>query len=136
MRHHTQRLRVGFVDTDLSGRIHYTAAMRYFEAAEHALMRAAMQDLDEPRPLLPRAHVEADFKAVLSWEDEIDCTARIAKVGRTSITYVYDVVRCADQALAVQGKIVAVAVDESGAPKPISNRLRAALEADIEHGLP
>jgi acyl-CoA thioester hydrolase len=136
LRHHSQRLRVNFVDTDLSGRIHYTAAMRYFEAAEHALMRAVTITLDEPRTLLPRVHVEADFKAMLAWEDEIDCTVRVAHVGRTSITFVFEVTRCADAVIAVTGKIVAVAVDEVGAPQELSAALRAALEEDIEAGTP
>jgi acyl-CoA thioester hydrolase len=36
---HTEQLRVNWIDTDASGRIHYTAALRYFEVAEHGLMR-------------------------------------------------------------------------------------------------
>ncbi|NNL85476.1 MAG: acyl-CoA thioesterase [Myxococcales bacterium] len=136
MRHHTQRLRVNFVDTDLSGRIHYTAAMRYFETTEHALMRAVFAELDEERPMLPRVHVEADFKAMLSWEDEIDCTARILKVGRSSLTFGYDVVRSDDGLEVITGKIVAVSVDPRGRSAPLSDGLRAALEKDLAAGIP
>ena len=44
---HTERMRVNWVDTDGSGLIHYTAALRYFEVPEHALMRRLMPE----RPL-------------------------------------------------------------------------------------
>ena len=118
------------MDTDLSGRIHYTAAMRFFEAAEHALMRGVMDSGDEARPLLPRVHVEADYEAVLSWEDEIDCTVRVASVGRTSITYYYEITRVEDQALAVKGKIVAVAINDEGKSIPLSRSIRTALSQD------
>jgi acyl-CoA thioesterase FadM len=35
----TLQTRVGFIDTDASGRIHNTAMFRYFEAAETEFMR-------------------------------------------------------------------------------------------------
>ena len=34
------RVRVAFVDTDASGRIHFTAMLRYFEAAEQEFLRS------------------------------------------------------------------------------------------------
>ena len=127
---YTSRLRVAWIDTDTSGRIHYTAAMRYFENAEHSLMREVYASLgDEPRANLPRVHVEADYGAQLQFEDEVDCTARVAAVGRSSITYEYSVCRL-DGVEAVSGKIVAVSIGDNGRPTPLSDRLRAALEAD------
>ena len=70
---HTEQLRVNWIDTDASGRIHYTAALRYFEVAEHGLMRelfgAAGNALTRSFGL-PRVHVEADFAALLTYPDE------------------------------------------------------------------
>lgn len=133
MRSHTERLRVAFVDTDMSGRIHYTAAMRYFEAAEHGLMRAVYAEIGaSERGKLPRVHVEADFAEALVFEDEIDCRAQVEKVGRSSITFGYEIRRSAgppDGPPAITGKIVAVQVGEDGRPIPIGAALRAALEA-------
>ena len=67
---HTERMRVQWVDTDASGRIHYTAALRYFEVAEHALMRQVFYDTPERAFSLPRVHVEADYEAMLGYPDE------------------------------------------------------------------
>ena len=47
MKTHTEQFHVSFVDTDASGRIHYTAGLRYFERAEEGLMREL---LDGKRP--------------------------------------------------------------------------------------
>ena len=58
-----------WVDTDAGGRIHFTAAFRWAEAAETALMRR--MGLLEGWADYPRKHVEAQFLRVLRFEDEI-----------------------------------------------------------------
>ncbi len=128
MRQHTVRQRVAWIDTDTSGRIHYTAAMRYFEQAEHALMREIRGELtEEPRLNLPRVHVEADYKTALRFEDEVDCSVQVAAVGRSSITYEYRVLTL-DGVEAVTGRIVAVAIGDDGRPSEISAGWKRALE--------
>jgi acyl-CoA thioester hydrolase len=122
---HVERMRVAWVDTDASGIIHYTAALRYFEVAEHALMRALFAG---GRPgngpfLLPRVHVEADYLAPLRYADEFDCTARVTAVGGSSVTYGFDIQRI-DGVACIRGKIVAVACDLAGRPIPLPTALR------------
>jgi acyl-CoA thioester hydrolase len=132
MTKHVERMRVNWVDTDASGLIHYTAALRYFEVAEHALMRTLFADRppgDDPF-LLPRVHVEADYKAPLRYPDEFDCAAWVAAVGRTSVTYAYDVHR-ADGVLCLLGRIVAVTCDLAGRPIPVPAGFRAVLTSAL-----
>ena len=123
-------MRVNWVDTDASGLIHYTAALRYFEVAEHALMRKLFAGGApvERTFLLPRVHVEADYRAALRYPDEFDCAARVAAVGRSSVTFSYEVRRM-DGVVAIVGRIVAVAVDASGRPMPLPDAFRDALAA-------
>ncbi len=123
---HTERMRVNWVDTDGSGLIHYTAALRYFEVPEHMLMRELFAD----RPfLLPRVHVEADYEAPLRYPDEFDCTARVSNVGRTSVSWEYEIVRT-DGVRAIRGRIVAVAVDHDGQTMEIPSDARKRLTGD------
>lgn len=127
---HTERMRVQWVDADTSGRIHYTAALRYFEVAEHALMRVLFDGEGNPGSRvfsLPRVHVEADYEGALRYPDEFDCTARVAAVGRTSVTYAFEITR-ADGVPCIQGRIVAVAVDPDGRPTPLPDSFRKPLE--------
>jgi acyl-CoA thioester hydrolase len=127
---HVERMRVNWVDTDASGLIHYTAALRYFEVAEHALMRRLFVGGApvERTFLLPRVHVEADYKAALRYPDEFDCEARVVAVGRSSVTFGYEV-RRTDGVLAIAGRIVAVAIDAGGQPMPLPDAFRDVLTA-------
>jgi len=125
---HVERMRVNWVDTDASGLIHYTAALRYFEVAEHALMRKLFNAGApvERTFMLPRVHVEADYKAALRYPDEFDCAARVQTVGKSSVTFGYEI-RRTDGILAIVGRIVAVAVDVEGRPMPLPAPFRTAL---------
>ncbi len=128
MMKHVERMRVNWVDTDASGLIHYTAALRYFEVAEHAFMRALFGEppMGTRTFLLPRVHVEADYKAPLRYPEVFDCAAWIAALGEKSISYGYEIHR-ADGTLCITGKIVAVAVDRSGQSIPLPPEVRATL---------
>lgn len=130
---HEEKLRVNWIDTDASGRIHYTAALRYFEIAEHGLMRRLMGGVTwvgNPDFGLPRVHIEADYKLGLRFQDEIVCSARVAHVGNTSASYTYEIRNLAGE-LAVAGKIVVVAIDGTGRAVPLPPVLRGALEKGL-----
>jgi acyl-CoA thioesterase FadM len=120
---HRERFRVLWVDTDAGGRIHFTAAFRWAEAAELALYRTL--GLTEYVPHLPRRHVEADFHRVLVFDDEIDVTLSVVRVGTTSIGYEWQITR--DGELAIDGRHTVVHVDEQGRAQPLDDTLRAAL---------
>lgn len=127
---HREQMRVNWVDTDASGLIHYTAALRYFEVAEHALMRRLFPQGRPGDLRLPRVHVEADYKAALRYPDEFTCTVRIDAVGRSSVTYSYDIDRL-DGVKCIRGKIVAAAVDATGHSTALPEALRRSLEAAL-----
>ena len=123
MASHRETLRVLWIDTDAGGRIHFTAAFRWAEAVELGLYRKL--GLVEYVPRLPRRHVEADYHRVLVFDDEIDVTLEVAKVGTTSITYEWQIER--DGELAITGSHTVVHVDADGQGLPIDDALRAAL---------
>jgi acyl-CoA thioester hydrolase len=125
---HTEKMRVNWVDTDASGLIHYTAALRYFEIVEHALMRKLLgTNLPRARGFgLPRVHVECEYRAPLHFPDEFQCTASVLGVGRSSVTYGYEARK--NGVLCLEGKIVAVATDADGRSMPIPDEFRAAFE--------
>ena len=120
-----------WVDTDASGRIHYTAALRYFEVAEHGLMRrllpAGVTTGATPTFGLPRVHVEADYRLALRFPEEFTCSARVAHVGNTSASYLFEIRNLAGE-VCIVGKIAVVAVDGVGQKMPLPPDFRAALE--------
>ena len=127
---HTEKMRVNWVDTDGSGAIHYTAALRYFEVAEHQLMRKLFgQSLwfTERSFGFPRVHVECDYKAPLRYPDEFECTARMVGAGYKSVTYGYEI-RRSDGVLCIVGNIVAVMLDKNGKSMPLPQEFHEVLE--------
>jgi len=118
--------RVQWVDTDAGGRIHFTAAFRWAEAAETALMRRI--GLLEGWGDYPRKHVEAEYHRVLRFEDEFDVRLRVESVGRTSITYVWTIEKAREAA--IEGRHTVVHVDAEGRPDPVPDAIRAALSAE------
>ncbi len=122
---HVERTRVAWVDTDAGGRIHFTAAFRWAEMAETAIRRKL--GLIEEWGSYPRRQVEAEFMNVLVFEDEIDVHIRPERLGRTSITWAFEIMRGGE--LCVRGKLVVVHVDDEGRPAALTEKERTALSA-------
>jgi YbgC/YbaW family acyl-CoA thioester hydrolase len=120
---HVERTRVAWVDTDAGGRIHFTAVFRWAEAAETSLLRS-LGLLDEWGDF-PRRAVEAEYLAVLRFEDEIEIDLRPAHVGTTSVSYEWEIRR--DGEVCIRGRHTVVHVDADGRPAPLPEALRRAL---------
>jgi acyl-CoA thioester hydrolase len=120
-----ERVRVAWVDTDAGGRIHFSNAFRWAELAETALRRKL--GILEGWGDYPRKRAEAEFHQVLLFEDEINIRITPERLGRTSITWRFDITR--DGELCVDGRMVVVHVDAEGRPTPLTDDERRALSA-------
>jgi YbgC/YbaW family acyl-CoA thioester hydrolase len=120
---HVSRSRVAWVDTDAGGRIHFTAVFRWAEQAETALLRS-LGLLDDWADY-PRRAVEAEYLAVLRFEDEFEVDLAADRVGTSSITYGWEVRR--DGEICIRGRHTVVHVDADGRPAPLSTEARRAL---------
>jgi YbgC/YbaW family acyl-CoA thioester hydrolase len=123
--------RIRFVDTDASGRIHFSALFRHLEAAEIEFFRnvgMSYTQAFETGLSLPRVHVEADYLAELVYDDEIHIEVQVEKVGQSSIILLFDVRKVEGAVLAGKGKFVMVCMDRStGRPVPLPHGIREAL---------
>ncbi|MGE0824121.1 MAG: acyl-CoA thioesterase [Candidatus Binatia bacterium] len=130
---HVEKMRVRWVDTDASGRIHYTAAFRYFEVAEWELFRKAgfpLRSHDEEFGL-PRVDVQASFHSMLSVDDEIAVHIEVLRLGNTSVSFGYTIYKEQETTPCVSGQVTAVFIDTNGRPIPIPDRIRHALSDGI-----
>ncbi|HEX4518307.1 MAG TPA: thioesterase family protein [Gaiellaceae bacterium] len=120
------KFRVGWIDTDASGRIHFTAVFRWLETAEMQLY----EDLGllEGSIRLPRRHLETDYLLPLTFGDEIDVQLSVERVGRTSINFTWQMLR--DGEVAIAGRHTVVQVDDDWRPDPITGEARALLTAE------
>lgn len=96
--------RIGWSDTDASGHYHYTAAFRLFEAAESVLM-GQLGLLHTAQARIPRVHAEADFRRPLHSHDLVDVHGRVEAVGRSSVTFAFEVHR--EGELCATGRVIA-----------------------------
>lgn len=118
------RGRVAWVDTDAGGRIHHTAAFRWAEIAEHALFRRIRPGFDAA--VFPRKSVEASYHSTLVFDDEFEVRLSVSSVGRTSVTFVWEV--HSRDILCVEGRHTAVHVETNGKPAPLPDWFREGLE--------
>ena len=71
--------------------------------------------------------VEAEYLKVLRFDDEIEVRLRVDKVGRTSVTYAWTIAKDGDAH--IKGRHTVVQVGSEGQPEPLSDALRALLDA-------
>ena len=126
--------RVEFRDTDAAGIAHFSAFLFYMESVEHELLRdlgLSVLWADELGPVSwPRVSVSCDYSGSARFEEVLDVTLRVARLGTKSVSYEFDFT-CAGRAIA-KGRIVAVccrmphgAPPESvPIPEPIAVKLR------------
>ena len=117
--------RIEWPDTDASGMYHNTAAFRFIEVAETALLDR-LGFVHDIYGRHPRVHIEADFLRPLRFRDLVDIELAVEKVGRSSVTYRFEM--RLDGEAAVRGRAVAVLLSKAGGePVPWPNEYRQRL---------
>jgi 2-aminobenzoate-CoA ligase len=81
--------RVEWPDTDAAGHYHFGSVQRWVEAAEAVLLRRL--GLGHLYGSIPRVHFDADYLAKLWFGDSVRTRLRIADVGRSSLSYAFEV---------------------------------------------
>jgi acyl-CoA thioester hydrolase len=124
-RSHTYERRVTWADCDAAGMWRFTSALIFVEEAEVSLLREAGV-LDVLYGRLPRAYVEARFTAAVAFDDLVTVHLSIARIGKTSLHYEFDI--RLSHAHAASGKLGVVYIDEQGKPEALAGRPRDLLE--------
>lgn len=98
--------------------------LRWAELTEAELHRD-LGITDQTFGWTPRVNYTANFHAAVRFDDEVDITFAVAAVGRTSVTYTFEVV-LVDGPTAATGQVVTVFADDDGT-RPWPDDVRAAL---------
>lgn len=102
--------RVAFADTDASGRVHFTAILRYVEEAEHEFFASRGMEVISDQHGWPRVHVDCDYRAPLAFGDQVEVLLVVQVVGKTSVKYTF-AIKKAEQ-LCAEGNMVIVRVEQ------------------------
>jgi acyl-CoA thioester hydrolase len=121
----TVRRHIHWFDTDASSKYHNTAPLRLMEEAEAALLDE-LGIVKQVYGHLPRRHLTVEYLRPLRFWDEAEVTVEVAEVGRTSVTYTFEITK--DGHRHAEGRVVAVQIDDEGRPVPWSDRHRGLLE--------
>jgi len=125
--------RIRFIDTDASGRIHYTCMFRYFESAEVEFLRTLGMSYESRLPFVfPRVHVECNYMAAVVHDDLLSFDLSVDKIGRASIKLEYHVYK--EGAMVAFGSVTIVCMDKrtqaaAQIPEDIRSMLVAAQSA-------
>ncbi len=101
--------RVRYVDTDASGRIHYTSLFKFFEAAETELFRTFDISYTGSSFNFPRVHAECDIELALMHDDLIEIEVSLTKLGNSSMRFEFKAIK--DGQNAATGVVVMVCMD-------------------------
>ena len=129
-RSHTHRIRVRYGECDPQGVVFNAHYFAYFDIALTELWRevaGSYTAMMEQGVDLQVVEATARYKSPARFDDEIDVTIEVTRLGTTSIVTSLAIHR--DGALLVEGELAHVFVDASTPTKlPIPPHLRAALE--------
>ena len=92
------RRKVEYVDTDMSGIVHFSRFLIYMENAEHAFLRAVganvhMSDAEGREISWPRVAVSCDYLSPARYGDELEIHLQVLRKGTKSLTYLFHLTR-------------------------------------------
>ncbi|HEY1572525.1 MAG TPA: acyl-CoA thioesterase [Pseudonocardiaceae bacterium] len=119
----TVERRLEWHDTDAAGHHHHSSILRWAEDAEAELLRRLGIEWLFGRT--PRVHYEVDYRARLWFGDPVSIRLWVAAVGRTSLTFRFEVTGPAG--VVASGSVVAVHALPDGGATPWPDEVRAAL---------
>ena len=121
--------RVWFSDTDAQGVVYYGRYLPYFDHARTEYHRH-LGSVGVPAAEFVMRASSVEYHAPARFDDLLECFVRVARVGRTSLTYECAAVRLPDGTLMVTATQTLVLVDlESRRPMEIPEEVRAPIRA-------
>jgi acyl-CoA thioester hydrolase len=118
------RTRVGFSDTDAQGIVYYGRYNPYFDLARvEYLRRLDLMRRETGVEFVMRANV-VEYFAPAVFDDEIEVFCRVAKIGRTSMTYEFAAYREPDDVLMVTATQTLVMIDLERRAQAVPDWLR------------
>jgi acyl-CoA thioester hydrolase len=121
------RTRVGFSDTDAQGVVYYGRYNPYFDLARVEYLRSlGLLSFAGGGEFVMRAN-DVEYFAPARFDDELEIHVRIARIGRTSITFEFAAYRLPDGELMVTAHQTLVYIDARRQPIPIPAAYREAI---------
>jgi acyl-CoA thioester hydrolase len=124
-------VRVRYAETDKMGVVYYANYFDWFEVARAELLRSlgwSYREMETDGVALPVIEAQCEYHKSTKYDDELDVKAEGAMLSPVRMQFTYQVIRREDAALAASGKTVHAAVDASGRPCRLPERIRQVFE--------
>jgi acyl-CoA thioester hydrolase len=125
--------RVGFSDTDAQGIVYYGRYLPYFDLARveyHRNLGLLGMDIGEEGEEFVMRALTIEYLAPAVFDDMIEVYVRMARIGRTSVTYEFAAYRARDDELMVTATQTLVLVDlEERKSAPIPDAYKESVRA-------
>lgn len=123
-------VRVRYAETDRMGVVYYANYLVWFEVGRTEWLREtgwSYREMEIEGVALPVIEVHCEFRQPARYDDEIEIQTRAALLTPVRIRFDYDIVRHRDQVLAATGFTVHAALDPTGRPCRLPDRVRSLL---------
>jgi acyl-CoA thioester hydrolase len=124
----SHQIEVRFRDCDPMGHVNNAVYLTYLEQARFAYWREVLHG----RPLKPGmivARIECDYRQAATVGQLLDVGIRIARIGRTSFDFEYEIVDSKNRQLVAQARSVQVIYDyKEGKPARMLDEVRERVE--------
>jgi acyl-CoA thioester hydrolase len=120
-------VRVRYAETDKMGVVYYANYFVWFEVARADLLRSlgwTYREMEEDGVALPVIEAHCEYKQSARYDDELDVKTKGSMLSAVRMQFEYEVVRRADGMVAAVGRTVHAALDRSGRPCRLPERIR------------
>ena len=110
---------VRYAETDMMGIVHHSRYYPWFEVARTEFINKigySYSQLEEMGLLLPLTETHCKYMYGLRYEDEVEITCRIEKLGVARVEFVYEVFKCPEMKKMSEGRTIHGMVDKDLRP--------------------
>jgi acyl-CoA thioester hydrolase len=126
----TSRVRVRYAETDAMGIVYYANYFVWFEIARTDWLREtgwSYREMESEGVGLPVLEAHCVYLRPARYDDELDIRAAGVLISPVRVRFTYEVTRPGDGAALATGHTVHAAIDRSGRPCRLPERVRALL---------
>jgi acyl-CoA thioester hydrolase len=123
------QVRVRYAETDKMGVVYYANYLVWFEVARADLLRTlgwSYREMEEAGIVLPVIEAHCEYQRPARYDDDIEIRTQGKMLSAVRMQFNYTIVRAADAVVAAQGHTSRAAVDPSGRPRRLPERIKQA----------
>ena len=123
-------VRVRYAETDRMGVVYYANYLVWFEVGRTEWLREtgwSYREMEVEGVALPVIEAHCEYRQPARYDDEIVIVTRAMRLTAVRVRFDYDAIRSADGALVATGYTVHAALDATGRPCRLPERVRAML---------